>query len=217
MDTKKYIDGLFLDCEDTKELNEFKEEVNNNLNEKIDTLVDSGMPRQDAYNKATLELSDVIALANSDDDFKKKKDIVSHMYLTPYNHKNKKRNKLYLLCSSIFMFGVIASVINFFKTKDIASSITTVWMFCGGATLAYVFLLLTEDTKTKYPMKKGRAVAYVLTLSVFMFGIFVFFVTYTTSDVGLVEALKTLVPFVVPSGVVGAVLVLTQKDRRKKR
>lgn len=215
MDTKEYVDGLFVGYEDTKELSEFKQEVKSSLDEKINTLVNNGMKRKDAYNKATLELSDVVALADKNKNFKKKKKVISHMYLEPYNHKNTKRNKLYLLCSSLFVFGVIGAVINYFKTKDIASSITTIWMFSGGATLAYVYLLLTEDSSTKYPMKKGRAVAYVLTLAVFMFGIFVFFVTYTASDVGFKQALKALVPFVIPSGVVGTALVLTQKDRRK--
>lgn len=213
MDTKGYIDNLFLNYEETKDLKDFKEELKSNLDEKIKAFVNSGMSQQEAYNKATEELSDITIVAD-EINFNKKKELVSEMYLNPNKYMDKKRTALYVACFAIFVFGVIVSCVVFFDTRDVVGTVSTALVFCGSAILASAYLLLTQETKTHFPMTTKRALWYVFTIGVFIFGIFVFFITYTSTE-NLGPALATLIPFALPSVCVFVFLVLTEKDRRK--
>jgi len=78
MNTKKYIDSLFSDYQETSALIDFKEELKSFLDERIKTLVKSGMDEKAAFEKATNELGDMSAVAD-EISRNKKKEILGTM------------------------------------------------------------------------------------------------------------------------------------------
>lgn len=62
---KKYVDNLFLDIYDTKQLGELKEEISANLLEKINDLVANGNSEEEAFKKAVSSLGDMDELVEN--------------------------------------------------------------------------------------------------------------------------------------------------------
>lgn len=214
MNTREYVDNLFSGYEQTEALIDFKEELQSNLDAKIENLEKGGMTKEEAFNKATSELGDITTIAD-EVSFRKKKEVLSEMYLKTSNYMDKKKVALYVLCGTLFGFGIIVTLLTFFNTDDPAGSLGAFWVFCGNATAWFTYLYLTQETASHEPMAKKRALLYAFTLGIFIFGIFVFTITYFSSERGMADAIATLIPFVLPSMGVGIFLILTEKDRRK--
>ncbi|MCG1013044.1 hypothetical protein JT739_10615 [Tepidanaerobacter sp. GT38] len=214
MDTRKYIDSLFSDYEETSALIDFKEELRSFLDERIKALVKSGMDENEAFKKATNELGDMSAVAD-EISRKKKQEILAEMYMKTRNYMSTWRIALYILCGTVFGFGIIVAALSGFFTGDINASLGSLLVFGVIPVLGFLFLWLTQETATHEPMDWKRALMYVIAAGVFLFGVIVFIITYFEDSAGLPYAIATLIPFILPSSAFGAFLILTEKDRSK--
>jgi hypothetical protein len=214
MDTRKYIDSLFSDYEETSALIDFKEELKSFLDERIKALVKSGMDEKDAFEKATNELGDMSAVAD-EISRKKKQEILAEMYMKTRHYMPTWRIVLYILCGTVFGFGVIVAALSGFFTGDINASLGSLLVFGVVPILGFLFLGLTQETAVHEPMDWKRALLYVIAAGVFLFGVIVFIITYFEDSARLPYAIATLIPFILPSSAFGAFLILTEKDRSK--
>lgn len=214
MDTRKYIDSLFSDYEETSALIDFKEELKSFLDERIKALVKSGMDEKDAFEKATNELGDMSAVVD-EISRKKKQEILAEMYMKTRHYMPTWRIVLYILCGTVFGFGVIVAALSGFFTGDINASLGSLLVFGVVPILGFLFLGLTQETAVHEPMDWKRALLYVIAAGVFLFGVIVFIITYFEDSAGLPYAIATLIPFILPSSAFGAFLILTEKDRSK--
>jgi len=214
MDTRKYIDSLFSDYEETSALIDFKEELRSFLDERIKALVKSGMDENEAFKKATNELGDMSAVAD-EISRKKKQEILAEMYMKTRHYMSTWRIALYILCGTVFGFGIIVAALSGFFTGDINASLGSLLVFGVIPVLGFLFLWLTQETATHEPMDWKRALMYVIAAGVFLFGVIVFIITYFEDSAGLPYAIATLIPFILPSSAFGAFLILTEKDRSK--
>ncbi|HOQ10592.1 MAG TPA: permease prefix domain 1-containing protein [Syntrophomonadaceae bacterium] len=214
MNTREYIDSLFSDYQKTSALEDFKEELKSFLDERIRTLVKGGMDEKDAFEKATSELGDISAVAD-EISRKKKQELIGEMYLKTTHYMSTWRIALYVLCGAVFGFGVIVAAISEYFSGDVNAPLGSLLVFGGIPILVFLFLWLTQETATREAMEWKRALLYVVTAGVFLFGVFVFLVTYFEKSAGLPYAIATLIPFVLPSSAFGVFLILTEKDRSK--
>ncbi|NLM46689.1 MAG: hypothetical protein GX200_07805 [Firmicutes bacterium] len=214
MDTREYIDSLFSDYQETAALVDFKEELKSFLDERIKALVKSGMDEKKAFAKATNELGDMTAVAD-EISRRKKQEILAEMYLKTGHYLPTWRIALYILCGAVLGFGIIATVLSGFFSNDITKPLGTLLVFGIVPVLGFLFLGLTQETAMYEAMSWKRALLYVIAAGVFLFGVFMFIITYFKANAGLPYAIATLIPFVLPSLAFGAFLILTEKDRRK--
>lgn len=156
MDTKKYIDSLFSDYQETSALTDFKEELKSFLDERIKTLVKSGMNEKDAFEKATTELGDISAVAD-EISRKKKQEILGEMYMKTRHYMSTWRIFLYILCGTVLAFGVVAAVLSGFISGDIQAPLGSLLVFGVIPILGLLFLGLTQETAVHEPMGWKRA------------------------------------------------------------
>lgn len=214
MDTKKYIDSLLSDYQETLELEEFKEEIKSFLDDRIKALIKSGLDEKSAFEKATNELSDMSTVAD-EVSRKKRQEILAEMYLKTRHYMSVWRVVFYMLCGTVLGFGVIVALISGFYSGDINEALGLLLVFGIIPILGFLFHELTQETAVHEAMGWKRALPYVLTAGVFLFGVIVFTMTYFEESGGLANAIATLIPFILPSLAFGAFLVLTEKDRSK--
>lgn len=214
MDTRKYIDSLFSDYQETQELIDFKEELKSFLDDRIKALVKSGMDEKDAFEKATNELGDMSSVAD-EISRKKKQEVLAEMYMKTRHYMSTWRIALYILCGTVLGFGVIVAALSGFFSGDINATLGSLLVFGATPILGLLFLGLTQETAVHEPMGWKRALLYVLAAGVFLFGVIAFIMAYFEDGAGLPYAIATLIPFVLPSLAFGAFLILTEKDRSK--
>ena len=214
MNTCKYIDSLFSDYQETPELKDFKEELNCFLDERIKALMKTGMVEKNAFEKATKELGDMSAVAD-EVSRKKKQEILGEMYMKTRNYMSTKRILLYVLCGAALGFGFIVAMLSGYFSGEINAIFGTLLVFACIPILGFLFLGLTQETAVHEPMSWKRALFYVAAAGVFLYGVVVFLIAYFDKSAGLPYAIATLIPFILPSGALGAFLIMTEKDRSK--
>lgn len=214
MNIKQHIDALFSSYEETDSLTDFKEELESNLNDRINSLRKKGLNEQAAFAKAMAELGDVSALAD-ELSLKKRQEVFSDMYMRTRNYIKPWRMALYVLCGAALGFGVIAGISAWLFSEEIHALWGTLLIFGETSVLGFVFLGLTQETAAREAMPWKRALWYVGASGVFLFGVITFIMTYFANGVGLPHAVATLIPFALPGLAVGVFLVLTEKDRSK--
>ena len=214
MNTKQYIEALFSDYEETNALADFKEELESNLNDRISSLGKKGLSEKEAYDKVIAELGDISTLAD-ELSLKKKQQVFSDRYMKTRRYIKPWRMAIYVLCGTIFGFGVITGISTWMFSKDIQAFLGTVLFFSEASVLGLVFLGLTQETSMREAMPWKRALWYVVASGVFLFGVILFIMTYFADGVGLPHAIASLIPFALPSLALGVFLILTEKDRSK--
>jgi MFS family permease len=234
MDTKKYIDDLFASYEETPALDDFKEELRSNLDDRIQSLVKKGMEERTAFCKATAELGDVSALAE-EISLKRKQEVFEEMFMRTRRYMTSGRVALFVAGGAVFCFGLIVTALTWFVTGGTVETLGSGLVFCVAGVAMLTFLGLTQETASRYPMSWKRALFYAADVGVFLFGAFcfpiVFFATRADTDLtafaydaaavagafseGWTAAVATLIPFVLPSAAVFVFLALTEKDRSK--
>jgi hypothetical protein len=214
MNIKQYIDSLFSGYEETNALADFKEELESNLNDRINSLRKKGLSEREAYDKAIAELGDVSALAD-ELSLKKKQQVFSDMYMKTRSYIKPWRMALYVLCGTVLGFGVITGITAWLFSKEVQAFLGTLLFFGEASILGFVFLGLTQETAVREAMPWKRAFWYVGASGVFLFGVVVFIMTYFADGAGLPPAIASLIPFALPGLAIGVFLVLTEKDRSK--
>lgn len=214
MNAQNYIDSLFAAYEETAALADFKEELRSNMNDRISSYLKKGMDEEAAFKKAIGELGDISLLAD-DLSLKKKQEVFEDMYMKTRNYMSSLRVLLFVIFGAIAAFGMIVSLVTWYVSGNILGSLGAFLPFGMVPVMGFTFLILTQETAGKYPMKGKRAALYTLAVSVLSFGIFVFALTFFSSRASLYAALSTLIPFVLPGMAFMAFLLMTEKDRSK--
>jgi hypothetical protein len=208
---RNYVDNLFSDIYETKQLNELKEEVSANLLEKINDLVANGSNQEEAFQKAIAELGDVSELVES-----MKKDEIKEVYnMFKEEPMDKKHVMGYLIATAIILFGIMAAGVQYLESGNIKTTIATLLPFIVPSVALYVYFGLTQENIYVYAMNKKRALSYSLATAVLLFGVISAAVVYFEAK-KLSEVLSTLIPFVIPSVLAYMYLGLTEKSRIKE-
>lgn len=214
MNTQAYVDALFADYEQNAALADFKEELKNHLDERIEDLTKGGAHEKAAFDKATKELGDMSAAAD-EVSRRKKQEVLGEMYMRTRHYMPAWRIALFVLCGTLVGFGIIVTVISRLVTGSALAPIGTTLFFVGVPVLALIFLALTQETAVREAMGPKRALLYVAASALFLFGVFASLLIYFAVGTGLMEAVAGLIPFALPGAALGVFLILTEKDRSK--
>lgn len=208
---KKYIDDLFSDIADSKQLQELKEEVCSNLSERITESTARGLSDEEAFKAAIAELGDVSELADSMRKVSNTGIQESIFYSKPLD---KKHVFGYVGASAIILFGILTAGIVQLQQNQPFITIATLLPFLIVSSVLFVFLGLTQETIYNYPMNKKRALAYSLSTALFLFGIMTAGIEYYQGMEPFI-VLATFIPFVLPAILAFIYLGLTEKSRMK--
>jgi hypothetical protein len=208
---RKYVDSLFSDIYDTKQLRELKEEVSANLMEKINDYIVGGSSEEKAFSKATLELGDMSELINSLKKVSMEKlegNMMNDLGL------DKKHIIGYLITTIFLLFGLMTSGLVYLQNKNLLNTIVVLMPFFIGSTALYVYFGLTQEFPQEYGMSSKRAKAYSLATTLILVGIFAAGYLYYSGNKPFI-VLATLMPFLLSSVGMYIYLGLTEKSRRK--
>ena len=208
---KNYVDGLFTDIYDTKQLRELKEEVSANLLEKVNDFIANGNNEDEAFKKAISSIGDMGELVES---LKKASELKVEQDMFKKHTLDKKHVIGYLVASAILLFGVMTSGIVYLQQKSLLNTAGTLMPFFTSYACLFIYFGLTQETAHDYAMNRKRALAYSLATGVMLFGLFTTGIVYFNGN-ELFEVLATSMPFIIPSVLVFIYLGLTEKSRTK--
>jgi uncharacterized membrane protein YbhN (UPF0104 family) len=227
MDTKSYIDSLFSGYEETGTLRDFKEELQSNLDDRVKSLMDKGADEKAAFDKAARELGDISVLADQI-SLRKKQEIFEDAYMGVRNYLKPLRVGLYVAAGACFIMGIVIALTVYFTGEDqsafdafwepnkkLVGALGVLMVFIPLSAAAFTFLGITQETASRYPRPVKRGLWYVLATAALSAGTVLFPLTYFAADRGLMEAVATLIPFIIPGLSLLIFLVLTEKDYRK--
>lgn len=208
---KRYVDNLFLEIYQTKELNELKEEMTSNLLEKIKDFIDNGHGENEAFNKSVSDLGDTSELVEG---LKK----ASKQRIYEDMHKKQPIDKKYVIgyivASVILIIGIMISGIRYLDTKDLFSTVRIILPFFITSVGLFIYLGLTQETTQVYGMKNSRAIGYSLASMILMLGLGLSGLSYL-NGIKLSKILGTFMLSVIPSAILYIYLGLTEKNRSK--
>ncbi|MFU0825611.1 permease prefix domain 1-containing protein [Clostridium sp.] len=208
---KKYVDNLFADIYDTKQLRELKEEISANLLEKINDLRASGMKEDEAFNEAVSSLGNMDELVENLKKASNEKFEDDIFNTTPLD---KKHIIAYIVAAVALLFGVMSAGIVYLQDKNMMATLGTLMPFTMVSILLFMYFGLTQETKYSYGMRPRRALLYCLATESIVFGGFsTGFVYFSGQE--LFSVLATSMPFLIISVVLFIYLGLTEKNRRK--
>jgi hypothetical protein len=227
METKQFVDELFSEYEETAELRDFKEELLSNLEARIASLTAKGLEPRGAFEKAAAELGDISALADQI-SLRKKQEVIQDAYMGIKKYLGPGRVAGYVFAGAGAVFGAVIALVVYFTgeeqsaleafwepNKKIVGALGVLSAFIPAAAAAFTFLGLTQETASRRPLSKKRGAWYTLGAAALAFGMFLFPLTYFSTDRGLMEATATLIPFFIPGLALLIFLALTEQDTRK--
>ncbi|MFK2825275.1 permease prefix domain 1-containing protein [Bacillus sp. B190/17] len=210
---KQYIEQVFADFPESDQLKELKEEVEVNLQERIQESIHSGMNEEEAFQKAISELGDVTKVAE-DISVKARCEVIDHMY----NKKPLPKVHVfgYVISVGMLLFGIITALLVQFQMEEYYITISTLFPFVLISISALVYLGLTQESQYQFGMKPMRAAGYSAATGGLLFGLFTSGIVYFQGTTGNGEWIATLLPFAIPSICLYTFLGLTEKDRSKR-
>ena len=242
MNTKEYVQSLFSDYEETEGLKDFMEEIQSNLDARIASLVKKGLTEQDAFDKSCAELGDISVLAK-DFSLKKRREVFEDAYMDVRKYMKGGRVAAYVIFGLVAVFGIIIAFISSYTVGGTLQSIQEDWIFGNewpygreisivtflGSLLVFLvtsisgftFLVLTQETKSLFPMSKKRAAWYTVTAALISFGLILMALVYFSDGMTGFQAERVaaiaaiFIPFILPGGGLLAYLLLTEKNRLK--
>lgn len=207
----KYVDSLFTDIYETKQLRELKEEISANLLEKINDFIASGDQADAAFKKAVSDLGDMRELVDSlkkVSDSKFSGDKFKPVPLT------KQHVIGYTVATAIMLIGLMIGGFVYLRQQEIFTAITYLIPFILVAVPIYIYLGLTQESPAEYGMSSKRALTYSVASEVFLLGAAASGIEYFQGQ-NLSIIFITLMPFVLVSAIIFIYLGLTEKSRRK--
>lgn len=208
---KKYVDSLFVDIYDTKQLRELKEEISANLLEKINDYILRGESKEMAFEKAVSSLGDMRELVES---LKKVSETKYQAPLFTSQPLDRKHVLGYVAASAVLLLGIMVSGIVYLQHKELLKAIATLTPFILLAAPLYIYLGLTQETAQDYGMNSRRALLYTVASEVLLLGATLAGTVYFRGE-QLFMVLLAALPFVIVSVVIFIYLGLTEKSRRK--
>jgi len=122
---------------------------------------------------------------------------------------------LYLLFGGSLALGIILSVYSFLQSNDILAGLEALIPFVIIPVSGLTFMGLTQETSVRYPLSWKRALFYVISIAVILFGLINFSMMFIISETELSKAIATLIPFVLPGSLLLIFFILTEKEHRK--
>lgn len=208
---RQYVDGLFEDIYETKQLRELKEEISANMLEKINDFLAGGDTGDKAFEKAVSELGDMSELIAG---LKKASDEKSFENAYTRLQIDKKHVIGYTAASALTLLGLMTGGLSYLQQNKLLVSISYLIPFILVAAPLFVYFGLTQETRHNYGMKGKRALTYCIASEILLFGISASEIEYL-QEKDLRTVLFTLIPFIVVSAVIFIYLGLTEKSRRK--
>ena len=117
MNAKELVDSMFEGYENTAALGDFKEELLDNLNAKIESLIKKGMDADAAFAKASAELGDVSVFAD-ELSLKKRKEVFEEVYMDMKAYMTPGRVAAYVIFGAVALFGITVACITLFATRE---------------------------------------------------------------------------------------------------
>jgi hypothetical protein len=241
MNTKEYVQSLFRDYEESRSLKDFMEELQSNLDARIESLVKKGLTEQEAFDKASAELGDVSAIAD-ELSLNKRREVFEEAYMDIRKYMTPGRVTSYVIFGAAALFGIVVSFITYFATTwildrnlVIVATLGALLPFFVTSIAGFTFLGVTQETRALFPVNKKRAAAYTAAASLISFGLAVmppayfacrvaekfleadpcFASLFGDSFIAITAVLGILIPFVLPGAGVLVYLILTEKNRLK--
>ncbi len=208
---RKYVDSLFSDIPDSKQLRELKEEVCANLVERISDSLAQGTSGDDAFTQAIAELGDVSELAES---MRKVSNTRFEESIFSQQPLDRKHVIGYVAASAIILFGILVAGVVQLKSGQLFQTVATLLPFVIVSAALFVYFGVTQESAYSYGMSHKRALAYSLATAVCLFGLMTAGILYYQGQPYYV-VLATFIPFVLPSAVAFIYLGLTEKSRLK--
>ncbi|MFS0783656.1 permease prefix domain 1-containing protein [Bacillus sp. 1P06AnD] len=227
---QRYVDRIFEDYKESKQLHELKEEIKANLAIRIEEAMADGMPEEEAFQQGMKELGDISEVAE-EISLSRKMEVYDAMYIR--KPLGKKLALGYTIATGILLFGIITALIVFFQNQNLFTGISVFFPFAAISVTAFVFIGLTHETDQHYAMKKKRAAVYAIAALLLTIGLFISFIVYlermgltgqlehmnqllSFNNEAIFVAISTLVPFVLPAICLFVFLGLTETDRSKQ-
>ncbi|KMY55250.1 hypothetical protein AC623_16025 [Bacillus sp. FJAT-27231] len=210
---KQYIEQVFADFPPSNQLTELKEEVEANLQERIQEFTHQGMNGEEAFQKAISQLGDITKVAE-DIGIKARYEVIDHMY----NKKPLPKVHVfgYVISIGVLLFGIITALLVHLRMEEYYITVSTLFPFAFVSISALVYLGLTQETPHHFGMKPIRAAGYTAATALLLFGLFTAGIVYFQGQAENGEWVATLLPFSIPSICLYVFLGLTEKDRGKQ-
>ncbi|MDR2796849.1 MAG: permease prefix domain 1-containing protein [Treponema sp.] len=228
------LQKIFKDYEATAGLRDLKEEIGANLFESIQNMTTQGLSGEEALRQALDKLGDITEVADQVSR-QKRQEIIGGAFV-----RSIPLDKVHIIgypaAGLVLALGILLCVIVYFSA-GLKESIPSLMPFAIISLCTLVFLVLTQETKTHYAMTKKRSLLYTAASALILFGLFVGAVVLFThtivtpegltahpevfdtarifKNISIISALGSLIPFVLPGAAMLALLVLSEKDRKK--
>lgn len=214
MNEKIYVDSLFSSYDDTESLRDFKEEITTNMKEKVDEFTKDGLSRDDAFNKAALELGDITKVADGLAN-KKRYESIGSMYFKTRKPFTKRNAAGITLATFFLLLSVGMFLIDFFSGNNIASPFFLSAIFLSVSSGLYTYFILTTETNSSYAMENKRALAYALTATFGFLGASLSVISFLFEQSDLSSSLMIKLIFILPAICTLIYLLITQEKRYK--
>jgi hypothetical protein len=229
------LEEIFKDYEETAGLRDLKDEIAANLSESIQGMTASqGLSGEAALQQALDKLGDITEVADRVSR-QKRQEIIGGAFALPVP-LDRVHIIAYPAAGLALAFGMVICGIVFFSA-GLMPAIATLIPFAVIPLSAFVFLALTQETRVHYPMTRKRSLLYSLAAALILFGLFTGAIVLLTAtilspeefavpqeipnavrilkNINIISALGSIIPFVLPGAAMLALLILSEKDRKK--
>jgi hypothetical protein len=224
---------IFKDYEETAGLRDLKDEIAANLSESIQSMAAKGMDREAALKQALDKLGDITEIADRVSR-QKRREIIGGAFARPVP-LDKAHIIAYPAAGLVLAFGIAICAIVYFSA-GLMPAIASLMPFAVISLCAFVFFALTQETMTHYPMTWKRGLLYTAASALILFGLFVGAIVFFThhilpeeaasvleipdaalawKNVNIISTWGSLIPFALPGAAMLALLILSEKDRKK--
>ncbi len=215
MDLKNMIDKAFSEYEYSAELADLKEELLTNYQERLKD--SSGGNTNNSVIKEIInaELADVDSIAR-ELNLKKKKKVTTVRITDSNNVVSRKRAIIYTSLWVLIPYGMIVAALSYISSDEIAAPMGVLMVFFGIPVAGITYMRLTQETSSRYPISKTRALFYAFSVYFLIFGLLVFPIILFGEDGPTLEgALGALMTFPLISFAVLVYLKVTESNRKK--
>jgi MFS family permease len=235
MDAQGHIQSLFTDYEETPELRDFMEELQSNMEARVASLVKKGLAEGDAFAKAAAELGDISVLADRMSR-KRRQEVFEDAYLGLRKYLTPLRVAGYVFFGTALAAGIIIAFIAYVSSGGsflngrleteagaFTAALGSFLCFFVVSVMGLTFLLLTQETSSRYPLRNKRAFWYAIGAGASAAGLVLFPLSYFAvsgtevrgSYEALVPALGTALVFLLPGIALLSFLGLTERKNLK--
>ncbi len=208
---EKYVNHLFVDITENKQLRELKEEIIANLHEKVNDFIKQGQKEDEALNNAISSLGDMNELVNQLKKASEEKYKSKPLQQVPLDRKHIIG---YVIASAILLLGLMIAIMVYFIHKDLFLTVGILSPFVIISIPMYAYLGLTQESMNDYPMKTSRALSYSIAILLLLIGFLCSGFTYL-SNKEIYLIIGSFIPFGIVAIIIFIYLGLTEKPRSK--